>query len=224
MISTRDGRYKVLREAPDTALSDGTEAVVAPRRRSYTVTRSTLEYGRENTMRKWFAVVGLVLVGAGCSGISTTSDWDETYDFSTLATYAWTEQDLEGGVSEIMLRRMYAAVDEDLATKGFDKADVYTADVLFAYHTGTQDQQQYDTYGYGAGGWWGGYWGGGMTTTTVRTYSEGTLILDVVDREKNELIWRGSASSTIDEMASPEERVKTIQDAVAKLLKDFPPS
>ena len=175
-------------------------------------------------MRKWFAVVGLVLVGAGCSGISATSDWDETYDFSTLATYAWTEQGLEGGVSEIMLRRMHLAVDEELSAKGLTKADVYTADVLLAYHTGTQDQQQYDTYGYGAGGWWGGYWGGGMTTTTVRTYSEGTLILDVVDREKNELIWRGSASKTIDEMASPEERVKTIQDAVSKLLKDFPPS
>ena len=99
-----------------------------------------------------------------------------------------------------------------------------SADVLIAYHTGTQDRQQYDTYGYGAGGWWGGYWGGGMTTTSVRTYTEGTLILDVVDRENNELVWRGSASKTIDEMESPEQRVKTVQSAVAKLLKDFPPS
>jgi hypothetical protein len=93
-----------------------------------------------------------------------------------------------------------------------------------AYHTGTQDRQQYDTYGYGAGSWWGGYWGGGMTTTTVRTYTEGTLILDVIDGERNELIWRGSASKTIDEMDSPEQREKTVQEAVGKLLKDFPPS
>ncbi|MCK5483490.1 MAG: DUF4136 domain-containing protein [Gemmatimonadetes bacterium] len=175
-------------------------------------------------MRIWVAVAGLALTAAGCSGISTTSDWDESFDFSSLSTYAWMDQGLEGGVSQIMLRRMYAAVDEDLSNKGFSKADEYTADVLFAYHTGTQDQQQYDTYGYGAGGWWGGYWGGGMTTTTVRTYTEGTLILDVVDRESNELVWRGSASSTIDQMDSPEQRVKMIQEAVAKLLKDFPPN
>jgi len=175
-------------------------------------------------MRIWLAGLSLTLAAAGCSGVSTTSDWDETFDFSSLSTYAWMEQATEGGVSEIMLRRMYAAVDDDLAAKGFTKADIYTADFLVAYHAGTQDQEQYDTYGYGAGGWWGGYWGGGMTTTTVRTYTEGTLILDVIDRESNELVWRGSASETIDQMASPEQRVSMIQDAVSKLLKDFPPN
>ena len=50
-------------------------------------------------MGEWFTVVGLALAAAGCSGISTTSDWDETYDFSSLATYAWMDQGLEGGVS-----------------------------------------------------------------------------------------------------------------------------
>ena len=174
-------------------------------------------------MRKLFAAAGAALAVAACSGISTTSDWDESYDFSSLSTYAWMAQGLEAGVSEIMLRRMYVAVDDALAAKGFTLTEPDQADFLMAYHTGTQDRQQYDTYGYGSGGWWGGYWGGGMTTTTVRTYTEGTLILDMISREENELIWRGSASKTIDQMDSPEQRVKTVQAAVAKLLKDFPP-
>jgi hypothetical protein len=174
-------------------------------------------------MRKLFAGAGAALAVAACSGISTTSDWDESYDFRSLSTYAWMEQGLEAGVSEIMLRRMYVAVDDELAAKGFTLTEPDQADFLMAYHTGTQDRQQYDTYGYGSGGWWGGYWGGGMTTTTVRTYTEGTLILDMISREENELIWRGSASKTIDEMDSPEQRVKTVQAAVGKLLKDFPP-
>jgi hypothetical protein len=174
-------------------------------------------------MRKLFAAAGAALAVAACSGISTTSDWDQSYDFSSLSTYAWMEQGLEAGVSEIMLRRMYVAVDDELTAKGFTLTEPDQADFLMAYHTGTQDRQQYDTYGYGAGGWWGGYWGGGMTTTTVRTYTEGTLILDMISREENELIWRGSASKTIDQMDSPEQRVKTVQAAVGKLLKDFPP-
>lgn len=175
-------------------------------------------------MGKRFAAAGLALAAMGCSGISTSTDYDQSYDFSGVTTYAWMDQGLEGGVSEIMLRRLRAAVDDDLSAKGLRKADrPGAADVLFAYHTGTQDRQQYDTYGYGAGGWWGGYWGGGMTTTTVRTYSEGTLILDAIDRQSNELVWRGSASKTIDEMESPEQRVQTVQEAVGKLLKDFPP-
>lgn len=174
-------------------------------------------------MMKRLAIPLLALAVTACSGISTTSDWDQSYDFSSISTYAWTDQGLEGGVSEIMLRRMYASVDEDLAAKGFTKTDTYSADVLLAYHAGTQDRQEFETYGYGAGGWWGGYWGGGMTTTSVRTYTEGTLILDVVDRARNELVWRGSASGTIDQMDTPEQRVSAIQDAVNKMLKDFPP-
>ena len=73
-------------------------------------------------MGKWFTVVGLALAAAGCSGISTTSDWDETFDFSSLSTYAWMDQGLEGGVSEIMLRRMKMAVeDSDFITQSFLK-------------------------------------------------------------------------------------------------------
>jgi hypothetical protein len=160
---------------------------------------------------------------AGCSGISTSTDWDESFDFSALSTYAWMEQGLEGGVSEIMLRRLNMAVDDHMAASGFTKTEPDLADFLLAYHAGSQDRDQYDTYGYGSGGWWDGYWGGGMTTTTVRTYTEGTLILDVIDRASNELVWRGSASKTIDQMDSPDQRIETIRKAVDKLMKDFPP-
>ena len=158
-----------------------------------------------------------------CSGISTNTDWDDSFDFGTLSTYAWMDQGLEGGVSEIMLRRLNMAVDDHLAASGFTKADRTVADFLVAYHVGAQDREQYDTYGYGAGGWWDGYWGGGMTTTTVHTYTEGTLILDFIDRASNELFWRGSASATIDQMDPPDKRIERIRKAVDKLMKDFPP-
>lgn len=174
-------------------------------------------------MRSTLIVAAAAAALAACSGISTSTDWDASYDFSALSTYAWMDQGLEGGVSEIMLRRMVVAVDDHLAASGFTKVGAEDADFLMAYHSGSQDREQYDTYGYGAGGWWDGYWGGGMTTTTVRTYTEGTLILDVVDRSTNELVWRGSASKTIDQMESPEQRIQAIQKAVGELMKDFPP-
>lgn len=174
-------------------------------------------------MRIAVAALFIAIGSAACSGISTSSDWDHTFDFGRLSSYAWSEQEPEGGVSEIMVRRMRLAVGEQLSAKGLSESDPGKADFLLAYHTGVQDRQQYDTYGYGAGSWWDGYWGGGMTTTTMRTYSEGTLILDVVDRASNQLVWRGSASSTIDQMESTEQRVATIEEAVREMLKDFPP-
>ena len=174
-------------------------------------------------MRTPLAVAAVVLASAGCSGISTTTDWDQSYDFGSLTTFAWMDQGGEGGVSEIMLRRLRIAVDEHLTSGGFTKVEPEEADFLMAYHAGSQDRERYDTYGYGTGGWWDGYWGGGMTTTTVRTYTEGSLILDVIDRESNELVWRGSASGTIDQMEPPDQRIARIQKAVEKLMREFPP-
>ena len=42
------------------------------------------------------------------------------------------------------------------------------------------------------------------------------------DPAKKELVWKGQASKTIDEKASPEKRQKNLDKAMTKLLKDFP--
>lgn len=165
-----------------------------------------------------------VMALAACSGISTQSDYDMSYDFGSASSYNWMPGGSDGDL-QFYERTLQEAVDSEMAARGLRKAPAGEADLLFAYHTGTQTRQQYDTYGYGAGGWWGGYWGGGMTTTTttVREYEEGTLILDIVDRARNQLVWRGSGTKTLDSSATPEERHETLRKAVNKILADFPP-
>ena len=63
------------------------------------------------------------------------------------------------------------------------------------------------------------YWG----TPTIRQYEEGTLLLDFVDAKSNQLIWRGSAKSDLDVVSTPERREKMINEAVRKILENFPP-
>jgi hypothetical protein len=43
------------------------------------------------------------------------------------------------------------------------------------------------------------------------------------DPAAKQLVWRGTASKTIDPKAKPEKRQKNLQKAVAKLLKNYPP-
>ena len=40
---------------------------------------------------------------------------------------------------------------------------------------------------------------------------------------EKKLVWRGTASKTIDTRAKPEKQQKNLQKAMAKLLKNFPP-
>jgi hypothetical protein len=48
--------------------------------------------------------------------------------------------------------------------------------------------------------------------------------VDLVDANRKELVWRGTASDTLDPEASPEKKEKNLQEAMAKLLEKFPPA
>lgn len=163
---------------------------------------------------------------AGCSGVTTNSDFDHQYDFSGKTTYAWFEQGQEStGVNDMVERRVQSVVDQSLAGRGMTKTTQDKADFLVAFHTGVQEQTQYNTYGYGMGGWGYGYgWGGGMnmTTTTATHYEEGTLILDIVDRAKMETVWRGSVKGTIE--SSSDANYDKFSKGIDKMFQDFPPA
>jgi hypothetical protein len=40
---------------------------------------------------------------------------------------------------------------------------------------------------------------------------------------QKELVWRGTASKTLDPKAKPEKKQKNLTKAVTKLLKNYPP-
>ena len=68
-------------------------------------------------------------------------------------------------------------------------------------------------------------WGGGWGTTDVRVNEilVGTLVIDVADATKKEMVWRGMGVREVDVQAKAEKRDKNINNAVKKILKDFPP-
>jgi hypothetical protein len=61
-----------------------------------------------------------------------------------------------------------------------------------------------------------------VATTTVTNVPFGTLIVDLVDVETSELVWRGRASDTIDRDA--EAREEQLHLAVTKMFENFPPA
>ena len=76
-------------------------------------------------------------------------------------------------------------------------------------------------FGYGYGPGW--YWGGGMgtTTTQVRTYTVGTLIVDIWDAKAKQLVWRGIASDTLSE--NPQKNQQIAAKALAMMFEKYPP-
>ncbi len=151
-------------------------------------------------------------------------------DFTKYKTYRWVPIEGVQYPDDITDAQIKKAVETQLATKGLVKTDTETADVFIGYRVALDQEKQmnaYTTGGYGGWGWGGPYrgygYGGGMTTATTTTITVGTMSLDMYDPGAKQLVWRGTASKTIDVKAKPEKRMKNLNKAMQKMLKNYPP-
>jgi hypothetical protein len=60
-----------------------------------------------------------------------------------------------------------------------------------------------------------------MTTYSKVVELQGTLVIDLVDSRKKELVWRGTATDTLSD--EPEKNAQKIEKATEKLFKKYPP-
>jgi hypothetical protein len=54
----------------------------------------------------------------------------------------------------------------------------------------------------------------------MREYQQSTLVMDFIDTETRDLIWRGWAKS---ETGDPDRAKEKIDDTVVKILESYPP-
>jgi hypothetical protein len=151
-------------------------------------------------------------------------------DFSKFKTYKWVKISGAQEVNQLAEGQLKAAVDSELAKKGLQKTDAETADLLIGYQAAIGTEKQYTSFnndwGYGPGwgrGWYGSGMGSSMTTGETSTIYIGQVGLDMYDPAQKKLVWRGTASKTLDQKAKPEKQQKNLQKAMAKLLKNYPP-
>jgi hypothetical protein len=57
----------------------------------------------------------------------------------------------------------------------------------------------------------------------IYQYEEGTLIVDLMLGKTRELIWRGIAKGSVDWHTPQEQRNELIEEAVQKVMAQFPP-
>ena len=166
----------------------------------------------------------LALALAGCGGVKTNADWDPSTNFTAYKTYELIEgKETEGAGTEhldpLTKGRIQSAIEQDLNSKGFQKADS-GADIAVGFTLTTQDNVSYQTVGDAWGGW---RWGGGMETTTEIHTTVGTLVIAVFDGKSKDMVWHGSGQTDIKQGGSPDDREQRIDEYVTKTLQEFPP-
>ena len=163
------------------------------------------------------AMATLVATSALAQKITTESA--PKASFASYKTFMWIKEPKVG--DPLLKQRIIDDVTAQLRAKGWQPVS-QGADIAVAVHMATQTEKTLNTFYDGFGGGW--RWGGGFgsATTTVNTYEEGTLIVDLFDAKTQEAVWRGTA--TQDVSSNPEKQSKNIDKAAEKLFSKFPPA
>lgn len=161
------------------------------------------------------------------------TDHEAGYDFAALKTFgvAETRQDTKESllISPFTLSHIHLALEDELA-KRYQKQGVDAKpDFIVSYHVVVEekiDPRSYnDLYGFGMYG--RGYYHPRPyfygVNSGVRTYNQGSLIIDIVDGKTNKPIWRGVSQKRLSKGMAPQNQREVLSMAVSEVMAQFPP-
>jgi hypothetical protein len=151
-------------------------------------------------------------------------------DIGLYRTYGFVDRPATDtqGYTSLTTRYLKDAVNREMTARGYTLSANPDLLINFNIMAVNKVEGSYGPgypYGYGYGyGWWRhGYgWGAGVSDwDTIRTYTEGTLTIDVVDHSHNALVWSGSAVGELTKSALDKPQ-PAIDDAVARIFGHYP--
>ena len=157
------------------------------------------------------AVVVLALATTAAYAQKVNVDSDPAAPFATYKTYAWHEG--TPAPDPLAQERLQSAVDEKLSARGL-AMNTSAPDVIVVTHVTTSDRKELVLNGFGPGPWWGG------ATASVKTYVDGTLIVDLYDAKTKKMVWRGVATATASD--KPTKNAEKMNKALEKMFEKFP--
>lgn len=168
-----------------------------------------------------FLILVVLICFASCSATKVSYDFDNQTDFSAYTTYNYFN-DMETGLSGLDEKRLMDAMDAVLGEKGLLFAE--EPDMFINIKSSVFRSQPGNNVGVGLGGGGRNLGGGvsiGIPVGGPKLSRE--LQIDIVDANKDLLIWQALSESPFREGDTPMEKEEKLQVVVAKIFSKYPP-
>ena len=160
----------------------------------------------------------LIAIALGCStdyGIYDPKwNYEHQTDYSSLKTYDWLAPKIGPGISMAVVDVIKTATDSRLAEKGY-KLKTGSPDFSVALYLDVSTEIDYKGYSVKFKDDAGEF--------SPIHYEGGRLLLDILDNNSMQHIWRGSVKVEIFADPSAAELKKRADAAVKEILSKFPP-
>jgi hypothetical protein len=176
---------------------------------------------------KYILIILLAIAAAACSPLNVSYDYDRSTNFNAYKTYNYEDNMKIDTVAYPFFKdRAIRAIDAEMRERGYTKSN--HPDMLVDLHIKTENRDNAlastnDPYMVGPWPWRFGY-AGGFSTTRVNydDYVEGTLFINIVDANKEKIVWQGRATKTLEENLTPEQREKNVNAAIDQIFERYP--
>lgn len=183
---------------------------------------------RRHALPATLAAVSLV-VAACAGGPEVRSDYDHAADFGRYRTYGFispTTPSPIGGpeFKSLVLQTVQTAAAREMESRGYRPSP--TPDLLLDFNGKLEERVDIESTpsamygpGWGYGGWAGAPWGGGQEVST-RHYKVGTLVMNIVDREKRQSVYQAGVEGIVSKQMLQNPRA-SLTDAVARVFEGY---
>ncbi len=190
-------------------------------------TRIAARLGRARAALSAFALLALLAACATTPRVST--DMDPQADFARYRTYGFYQPLAmeQSGYTTYLTDRIKASIRREMDARGYvfdaakpdlrvnfqgvvrEKTDVYSmprSDIGYFYSYRARSYVAYPVW---------------YDETQVSRYTEGTLTVDLVDAQRNHLVWTGAAIGRVTQR-TPAERIASADQAISAIFQRFP--
>lgn len=176
-------------------------------------------------MKKIVLLIAFATILTSCNSIRVSSDYNEEINFTEFKTYAFSKSGIDKvEINDIDKKRILRAIDVELYNKGYRKSSI-EPDFLINFFTKTNKKIDYypsnNYYGYAVPYGGMGHYASSWYLNSF-SYNEGVLFVDIIDQNKNELVWQGIGKGYIYN-DKPDNKNEKIKAMVNKILLQFPP-
>lgn len=167
-------------------------------------------------------VIPVLLLSACASGPNIVSNTNPGTDFRTFETYNFFQPlgtDRAGGVRTPLSTRLMASMEREMSARGLTQSD--SPDLLLDFTVSAinrVDVRSTPSHTVHRSHWHRGFSTWPTYNTTVRQYTEGSLIIDLIDPRLNRLVAEGAATSRISNSDFTQQQ---IDDVVAQLMSSI---
>jgi|TARA_B110001454_G_scaffold132980_1_gene123798 hypothetical protein len=168
----------------------------------------------------------LVILFSSCSAVKVAVDYDSKVDFKKYKTFAFYKTGIDKAkISDLDKKRILRAIESELSLLGLVKSE--NPDMLVSIFTKSRekvDVNQNNNFGYGFGWGWNPWMWNGMNNNSmnISQYTEGTLFIDFIDKQKKELVWQGVGTGAL-KIQNLEKKEARVKEFVKEIVSKFPP-